>query len=228
MAQNGNQSEKIRNWIVNLQAESDRRLEEVSQHIVSNEIFKDYVEEISKISKEVLQQRFFDFAASCSRPSAGTHKKSAAKTNENTLKKTKVQQCGANTWVSRLREPISQPLESCVRRNVPCSQATMKTPTHSNSKPLMLRTPSGNVRLPRAITPKVQNTGGVKFRTLGREEVAFSIAGTPVVAKNEKSNDSTSIVNELLHANDDELTPQTRKAVQGMRQILGRIHISDE
>ncbi|EJW84377.1 hypothetical protein WUBG_04714 [Wuchereria bancrofti] len=127
----------------------------------------------------------------------------------------------SNAWANRLRG---------ARKLVPEPSYTlsnMRTPAYRNLKPIVLKTPAGNVRVPGAITPKVQN-GDIKFRTLRREEVAFSIAGTPVVAANEtESDENVFLVNELLHARDDDLTPQTRNVVQGMKRLIGRIRTSE-
>ncbi|VDP16427.1 unnamed protein product [Onchocerca flexuosa] len=116
--------------------------------------------------------------------------------------------------------------ESCVRKK-------SKNRSRMDQKP---NTWANRLRGPRKLVPepfyalsnKKTPADEIKFRTLRRAEVAFSVAGTPVIAGNEtESDESAFLVNELLHARDEELTPLTRNVVRGMKQLIGRIRTSE-
>ncbi|VBB32883.1 unnamed protein product [Acanthocheilonema viteae] len=172
--------------------------------------------------QELRKSNFYEFISRCE--TTGTivdepvAEPSVSRETEN---RSKMEQ-KSNTWTNRLRGP---------RKLVPKPSHTLsniKTPASRNPKPIVLKTPAGNVRVPRAITPKVQDGDDIKFRALRREEVAFSVAGTPVVAGNETEGDENIfLVNELLHARDEELTPTSRNVVQGMKRLIGRIRTSE-
>ncbi|VDN92878.1 unnamed protein product [Brugia pahangi] len=210
MAQSNHVPERIQEWKTNFEKQGEAKLAEIQQLINANDILEAYFQEIDQLPEVLNVGKNDDPIVELSdEPTVSQQTESESRMGQK-----------SNVWASRLRG---------ARKLVPEPPSTnMRTPACKNLKPVVLKTPAGNVRVPGAITPKVQNGDDIKFRTLRREEVAFSVAGTPVVAGNEtESDENVFLVNELLHARDDELTPQTRNVVQGMKQLIGRIRTSE-
>ncbi|KAL3984976.1 hypothetical protein ACH3XW_36710 [Acanthocheilonema viteae] len=222
MAQSRHVLERIQEWKTNFEKQGEAKLTEIRRLININDILETYFREIDQLPEELRKSNFYEFISRCE--TTGTivdepvAEPSVSRETEN---RSKMEQ-KSNTWTNRLRGP---------RKLVPKPSHTLsniKTPASRNPKPIVLKTPAGNVRVPRAITPKVQDGDDIKFRALRREEVAFSVAGTPVVAGNETEGDENIfLVNELLHARDEELTPTSRNVVQGMKRLIGRIRTSE-
>jgi len=87
----------------------------------------------------------------------------------------------------------------------------------------LLKTPSGTVRVPSRITPKVD-----KSRALKTGEVLFSINGTPVLSEETTDNfkkivkDRGVFVENLLQQEDEKLSPETRKIVHKLKSLMDR------
>ncbi|VDK66280.1 unnamed protein product [Onchocerca ochengi] len=219
----------------------EAKLAEIQRLINVNGVLEAYFQEIDRLPEELRKSNLYDFIATCETivcnewnefgfcwkslhkeylDSIGDKPAGKSCIRQKTKNGSRMDQ-KPNTWANRLRGPrklVPKPLYSL--SNI--------TPACKNTKSIVLKTPAGNIRMPRAITPKVQDGDDIKFRTLRREEVAFSVAGTPVIAGNETESDENAfLVNELLHARDEELTPQTRNVVRGMKQLIGRIRTSE-
>ncbi|VIO97872.1 Uncharacterized protein BM_BM10451 [Brugia malayi] len=219
MAQSNHVLERIQEWKTNFEKQGEAKLAEIQQLINANDILEAYFQEIDQLPEELRKSNLFEFMSSCETADPIVELSDEPSVSQQTESESRMGQ-KSNAWANRLRG---------ARKLVPEPSSTnMRTPAYRNLKPIVLKTPAGNVRVPGAITPKVQNGDDIKFRTLRREEVAFSVAGTPVVAGNEtESDENIFLVNELLHARDDELTPQTRNVVQGMKRLIGRIRTSE-
>lgn len=219
MAQSNHVLERIQEWKTNFEKQGEAKLAEIQQLINANDILEAYFQEIDQLPEELRKSNLFEFMSSCETADPIVELSDEPSISQQTESESRMGQ-KSNAWANRLRG---------ARKLVPEPSSTnMRTPAYRNLKPIVLKTPAGNVRVPGAITPKVQNGDDIKFRTLRREEVAFSVAGTPVVAGNEtESDENIFLVNELLHARDDELTPQTRNVVQGMKRLIGRIRTSE-
>uniref|UniRef100_A0A1I8EQS9 Uncharacterized protein n=4 Tax=Wuchereria bancrofti TaxID=6293 RepID=A0A1I8EQS9_WUCBA len=220
MAQSDHVFERIQEWKTNFEKQGEAKLAEIQQLINVNDVLEAYFQEIDQLPEELRKSNLSEFISSCETADSIVDLTGEPSVSQQTESESRMGQ-KSNAWANRLRG---------ARKLVPEPSYTlsnMRTPAYRNLKPIVLKTPAGNVRVPGAITPKVQN-GDIKFRTLRREEVAFSIAGTPVVAANEtESDENVFLVNELLHARDDDLTPQTRNVVQGMKRLIGRIRTSE-
>ncbi|CAG9537399.1 unnamed protein product [Cercopithifilaria johnstoni] len=222
MAQSDHVFERILEWKTNFEEQGEAKLTEIRRLIDVNDVLEAYFQEIDQLPEKLRKSSFYEFISTCEANGATVDEPVAEPSfRRETENKSKMEQ-KSTAWASRLRGP---------RKLVPESSHTlsnMRTPASRNLKPIVLKTPVGNVRVPRAITPKVQDGDDIKFRTLRREEVAFSVAGTPVVAGDETEGDeNVFLVNELLHARDEELTPKTRNVVHGMKQLIGRIRTSE-
>ncbi|KAM3717854.1 Leucine-rich repeat-containing protein [Dirofilaria immitis] len=226
MAQSGEVLERIEEWKTNFEKQGEAKLAEIQRLISVNDVLEAYFEEIDQLPEKLRKSSLYEFIAACEAIDPTVNEPAGESCiSQETENKPKMEQ-KSNAWANRLRG---------TRKLVPRlpyasykELSDIKTPAFTNPKLIVLKTPAGNIRLPRAITPKVQNGNDIKFRTLRREEVAFSVAGTPVVAGNETESDENAfLVNELLHANDEELTPKTRNVVQGMKQLIGRIRTSE-
>ncbi|VDK77807.1 unnamed protein product [Litomosoides sigmodontis] len=222
MAQSDHVFERIQEWKTNFEKQGEAKLMEIQRLINVNDVLEAYFQEIGQLPEELRKSSLYEFISTCEAVDAVADEPDAEPSvSRETENMAKVEQ-KSNAWANRLRGPRKLiPKPSLALLNI-------KTPASRNPKPIVLKTPAGNVRVPRAITPKVQNGDDIKFRTLRREEVAFSVAGTPVVAGNETGDDeNVFLVNELLHARDEELTPQSRNVVQGMKRLIGRIRTSE-
>uniref|UniRef100_A0A915Q2W4 Uncharacterized protein n=1 Tax=Setaria digitata TaxID=48799 RepID=A0A915Q2W4_9BILA len=221
MAQSDNILTRIQDWKTNFEKQGEAKLAEIRQLIDVNNVLETYFREIDRLPEKLRKSSLYEFIATCEDTDAIVNEPIGEPSISLEMENKFSMGQKSNAWTNRLRAPRKLLSESCTRSN-------MKTPACTNSKPIILRTPAGNVRLPHAITPKVQDGDDVKFRTLRREEVAFSVAGTPVIAGNEiEGDENVFLVNELLHAKDEELTPQTRNVVQGMKRLIGRIRTSE-
>uniref|UniRef100_A0A0R3RT16 Uncharacterized protein n=1 Tax=Elaeophora elaphi TaxID=1147741 RepID=A0A0R3RT16_9BILA len=187
-----------------------------------NDVLEMYFQEIDQLPEKLRKSNFYEFVSVCGATDATVDESVSEPSVSREIENRSKAKQKSNAWENRLRGPrkvIAEPSHPL---------PNMRTPASKNLKPIVLKTPAGNVRVPRAITPKVQDCDDIKFRALRREEVAFSVAGTPVVAGNEtESDENVFLVNELLHAKDEELTPQTRNVVQGMKRLIGRIRTSE-
>ncbi|EFO23148.1 hypothetical protein LOAG_05333 [Loa loa] len=222
MAQSDEVFERIQEWKTNFDKQGEAKLAEIQRLINVNDVLEAYFQEIDQLPEELRKSSLYKFISTCEATDAIFDELVGEPgVSQETGNRSRMEQ-KPNTWANRLRGP---------RKLVPkpsYSSSNIRTPASRNSKSIVLKTPTGNVRLPRAITPKIRDGDDIKFRTLRREEVAFSVAGTPVVAGNETEGDeNVFLVNELLHARDEELTPQTRNVVQGMKQLIGRIRTSE-
>uniref|UniRef100_A0A8R1TV21 Borealin N-terminal domain-containing protein n=1 Tax=Onchocerca volvulus TaxID=6282 RepID=A0A8R1TV21_ONCVO len=221
MEQSDHVLQRIQEWKTNFEIQGEAKLAEIQRLINVNGVLEAYFQEIDRLPEELRKSNLYDFIATCeTTDSIGDKPAGKSCIRQKTKNGSRMDQ-KPNTWANRLRGPrklVPKPLYSL--SNI--------TPACKNTKSIVLKTPAGNIRMPRAITPKVHDGDDIKFRTLRREEVAFSVAGTPVIAGNETESDENAfLVNELLHARDEELTPQTRNVVRGMKQLIGRIRTSE-
>ncbi|OZC12307.1 hypothetical protein X798_00829 [Onchocerca flexuosa] len=222
MEQSDHMLQRIQEWKTNFEMQGKAKLAEIQRLINVNDVLETYFQEIDRLPEKLRKSSLNEFIATCETIGLIVDKPAGESCVRKKSKNRSRMDQKPNTWANRLRGP---------RKLVPepfYALSNKKTPACKNTRSIVLKTPAGNIHLPRAITPKVHDGDEIKFRTLRRAEVAFSVAGTPVIAGNEtESDESAFLVNELLHARDEELTPLTRNVVRGMKQLIGRIRTSE-
>uniref|UniRef100_A0A183UVN1 Borealin domain-containing protein n=1 Tax=Toxocara canis TaxID=6265 RepID=A0A183UVN1_TOXCA len=92
-------------------------------------------------------------------------------------------------------------------------------------QPLIASTPMDPMRLPPVITPKVKDGADFKCRALKPEEVAFSLSGSPVLTAN-PVNDDVQHIAHMLQVDEEQLTPETRRVVHGLKTVIRKVHVN--
>ncbi|GMT10417.1 hypothetical protein PFISCL1PPCAC_1714, partial [Pristionchus fissidentatus] len=88
-----------------------------------------------------------------------------------------------------------------------------------------LRTPAGSsFKCPSLITPRVGGGSLLSTRTIRGDEIAFSVAGSPVVINVPNGNGDAAIdqLHQLINADETSLTPNTRNLVKNIREVMQR------
>ncbi|KHN85030.1 hypothetical protein Tcan_07670 [Toxocara canis] len=221
---------RIREWNTRFAHESGERLRVLREPLsqdggLSFQLFELYRQECARLPKDIMNMKLTDFIATWSQgqPAETPMVHGGRLANDDDLKVT------VKVGGHRLRNTearggrVPETLLKSHAAGVALGTTAKRPPRRR--QPLIANTPVGPMRLPPVITPKVKDGADFKCRALKPEEVAFSLSGTPVLAAN-PINDDVQRIAHMLQVDEEQLTPETRRVVHGLKTVIRRMHVN--
>ncbi|VDM44893.1 unnamed protein product [Toxocara canis] len=194
---------RIREWNTRFAHESGERLRVLREPLsqdggLSFQLFELYRQECARLPKDIMNMKLTDFIATWSQgqPAETPMVHGGRLANDDDLKVT------VKVGGHRLRN----------------------TEARGGRVPeTLLKSHAAGVAL--GTTAKRPPRADFKCRALKPEEVAFSLSGTPVLAAN-PINDDVQRIAHMLQVDEEQLTPETRRVVHGLKTVIRRMHVN--